>query len=186
MSSNTIYDYVERISELLKIDSRQVGAEHQLLPVQVEVLHYLSVCNRYSDTPMAVAEYLGQTKGTVSQTLKVLEKKDLIIKKVDQADKRIFHLKLSTKGKRVIKQLVPTPLFIKVSDILSEKEQSEIENALKRLLITLLKANNLKTFGVCSSCRYNSKSEGDKYFCELVQQPLTSDDVLLICREHTD
>ena len=86
MNTNHIYDYVERLSELLKIDSRQAGAEHGIQPVQLEVLHYLSICNRYSDTPMAVTEYLGQTKGTVSQTLKVLEKKSLLTKRFDKGD----------------------------------------------------------------------------------------------------
>ena len=80
MKTNQIYDYVERLSELLRVDARQKGAEHGLLPVQLEVLHYLSICNQYSDTPMAVTEYLGQTKGTVSQTLKVLENKALLVK----------------------------------------------------------------------------------------------------------
>ena len=73
MNTNPIFYTVERLSELLKVDSRQAGVEQGLQPVQVEVLHYLSICNKYSDTPMAVTEYLGLTKGTVSQTLKVLE-----------------------------------------------------------------------------------------------------------------
>ena len=66
VNSNLIYDYVERLSELLRVDARRAGAAHGLLPVQLEALHYLSICNCYSDTPMAVTEYLGQTKGTVS------------------------------------------------------------------------------------------------------------------------
>jgi DNA-binding MarR family transcriptional regulator len=60
---------------VLKVRGCQAGAAHGLQPVQLEVLNYLSSCNRYSDTPMAVTEYLGQTKGTVSQTIKTLEKK---------------------------------------------------------------------------------------------------------------
>ena len=184
MKSNYIYNYVERLSELLRIDSRQAGAAHGLQPVQLEVLHYLSACNRYSDTPMAVTEYLGQTKGTVSQTLKVLENKGLLSKQLDKNDKRISHLKVSYKGKRVLGKSIPTAMFIKVCEELPDKKKAEIEASLKNLLITLLQANNLKTFGVCSSCRYNSKNENDDYFCNLIQQPLTDDDIHLICKEH--
>ncbi len=184
MNSNLIYDYVERLSELLRVDARQAGAAHGLLPVQLEALHYLSICNRYSDTPMAVTEYLGQTKGTVSQTLKVLEKKALISKNPDKNDKRVAHLKVSAKGKWLLSQSIPTPMFIKACEDLSADAQSQIEASLSQLLTAVLQANSLKSFGVCRSCRYNSKTEAGGFFCNLVQQPLSGNDVQLICREH--
>ena len=184
MTSNQIYNYVERLGELLRVDSRQAGTEYGLQPVQIEVLHYLSICNRYSDTPMAVTEYLGLTKGTVSQTLKVLENKGLLSKQLDKSDKRISHLKLSTKGKKLLNKIIPTTMFVSACEVLPNKTQSEIASSLKQLLITLIQVNNLKTFGVCSSCRYNSKTEDGGYFCRLVEQPLSVDDIELICREH--
>lgn len=184
MNSNPIYDYVERLSELLRIDSRKAGATHGLQPVQLEVLHYLSLCNKYSDTPMAVTDYLGLTKGTVSQTLKVLEKKELLTKQVDKDDKRIAHLKLSEKGEKLLKNTIPTAIFVNACEEMTDEKQSEIAASLKQLLSTLLQANNFKTFGVCSSCRYNSKAENGGYFCNLVKQPLAESDTQLICKEH--
>ncbi len=184
MELNHIYNYVERLSELLRVDSRQAGAVHGLLPVQLEALHYLSICNRFSDTPMAVTEYLGQTKGTVSQTLKVLEKKELLFKQPDENDKRVSHLKVTARGKRLLNKTIPTPMFIRACEALPDKKQSEIATSLKQLVTTLLQVNNLKTFGVCSSCRYNGKTEDGGYFCNLVKQPLSVDNLRLICREH--
>ncbi len=184
MNTNNIYNYVERLSELLRVDSRQAGAGHGLQPVQLEALHYLSICNRYSDTPMAVTEYLGQTKGTVSQTLKVLEKKELLCKHLDKNDKRVYHLKVTSKGKRLINKTIPTTMFVNACDLLSDKKRLEIEHSLKQLLIAVLQANNMKTFGVCKSCRYNSRIKDGGYFCNFVLQPLTEGDVQLICKEH--
>ena len=183
MKSIQIYNYVERLSKLLRVDSRQAGAKFGLQPVQLEALHYLSICNQYSDTPMAVTEYLGQTKGTVSQTLKVLEKKELLSKYPDKKDKRVSHLKVTLKGKQLLKQLIPTPMFIKACRALSDKDQSQIISALDQLLIMLLRANNMKAFGVCKNCRYNSKTDNGGYFCNLVQQPLSVGDIKLLCRE---
>ena len=184
MKSNGIYDHVERLSELLRVDSRQAGAKHGLQPIQLEVLHYLSICNRYSDTPMAVTEYLGQTKGTVSQTLKLLESKGLLSKIADLQDKRVSHLKVSSKGKSLLQQAVPSPIFIKVCKTLSDDKQSEIVTTLKELLLILLQENKMKAFGVCDTCRYNTKTKGGEYFCDLIKQPLTNDDIKLICREY--
>lgn len=184
MKSNGIYDHVERLSELLRVDSRQAGAEHGIQPIQLEVLHYLSICNRYSDTPMAVTEYLGQTKGTVSQTLKLLESKGLLSKIPDQQDRRVAHLKISPEGKALLQQTIPSPMFIKACESLSDEKQSEIVSTLKELLLTLLQENRMKTFGVCGTCRYNTKAKNGEFFCDLVKQPLTNNDVTLICREH--
>lgn len=179
-----IYDYIERLSELLRSETRQVGISHGLQPVQLEVLHYLSLCNRFSDTPMAVTEYLGQTKGTVSQTLKVLEKKQLLAKQIDANDKRVTHLRLTAEGEKILQQCLPTPAFHQTCAQLSAAQQNEIEQALNVLLRTILRSNQMKSFGACHTCQHNHKTAAGGYYCNLVQQPLSVEDVALICREH--
>ena len=168
MTSNLIYNYSERLSGLLRVDSRQAGLELGLQPVQLEALHYLSICNQFSDTPMTVTEYLGQTKGTVSQTLKVLEKKELISKQPDATDKRVAHLKLTEKGRQIVNQLVPTPMFNSVCLQLSDAQQAQIEAALKLLLGHYLHSNKLKSFGVCGSCQHNEKIDEKKLLLSVV------------------
>ena len=80
MKTEPIYQYLERMANLLRTDTRRSMVEKGLQPVQLEALHYLSQCNRYSDTPAAVADFLGLTKGTVSQTLGLLENVGMIEK----------------------------------------------------------------------------------------------------------
>ncbi len=184
MQSNRLYNHLERLTELLRTDLRKSGIEHGLQPVQLEVLHYLSVCNRYSDTPLAVTEYLGQTKGTVSQTIKVLEQKELLLKRSDTQDKRVSHLELTKKGRKLLDRLVPPPMLIKACGKLPQKAHEQINHALRQLVMALLQSNGMKSFGVCHTCRYNGRSEDGGYYCNLVQQPLTMDDAQRICREH--
>ncbi|MDX2506110.1 MAG: MarR family winged helix-turn-helix transcriptional regulator [Gammaproteobacteria bacterium] len=184
MNTKQIYDYIERLGNLLRTGSRHDLAEYGLQPIHLEVLHYLSLCNRYSDTPMGVTDYLGQTKGTVSQTLKVLEKKRLLSKHPDSNDKRITHLKISSAGKKLIDEIIPSSLFIHACEQLTERSQTQTIKALKELLQAIQYANSMKSFGVCHTCRYNQKNENNGYFCELTQESLSSDDIQLICREH--
>ena len=49
---------------------------------------------------------------------------------------------------------------------------------LRLLLSSVQKANNLRTFAQCYSCRFNQKID-DGYLCELTQESLTEDDVVL-------
>ncbi|WP_020406691.1 MarR family winged helix-turn-helix transcriptional regulator [Hahella ganghwensis] len=184
MNTNIIYGHVERLSELLRLDSRTAGLEYGLQPVQLEVLRYLSVSNRFSDTPMAVTEYLGQTKGTVSQTLKVLEKKELLVKKNDEKDRRSTHLVLTEQGQKLLEEIIPSEVFLNACKDLTGSERKDITAALARLILSLLKANNMKTFGVCKTCRYNTRTNTGDYYCNLVKTALSDYEVELICREH--
>ncbi len=184
MKTLQIYNFMERLSNLLRTDSRRGGAEYGLQPIQLEALHYLSICNRYSDTPMATTEYLGQTKGTVSQTLKVLENKGLLTKHTDANDKRISHLKVSRAGYKLLQKAIPSPLFAQACEQMTDKDQTQIIDTLEKLLLTLQHSNNMKSFGVCNTCCYNQKIKTNNYFCNLTKEPLSGGDVQLICREH--
>lgn len=175
---------LERLSSLLRSESRNLLSEHGLQPVQFEALQFLSIANRYSDTPMAVTEFLGQTKGTVSQTLKVLEKKGLLTKIADVKDKRVTHLQVTRDGKNLIEQILPSPIMRGACDLLDEDEVSVINSSLNTLLYKLQQANSFKSFGQCASCRHNIKKGSGDYLCGLTQEPLTTTDIKLICREH--
>ncbi|WP_324724523.1 MarR family winged helix-turn-helix transcriptional regulator [Lelliottia sp. JS-SCA-14] len=59
-------------------------------------------CNRYCNTPDATSQYLGLTKGTVTQSLNKLESEGLLTKKNDGRDKRIVHLVLTPKARKVM------------------------------------------------------------------------------------
>lgn len=178
-----VHDLIERLGNLVRADVRAVCHASGVRPVQLEALHYLTQCNRYSDTPQAVAEYLGLTKGTVSQTLKVLEEKGLLKKRSDPGDKRVVHLTPTASGRRLVERVVPSDLLAMGVGRLSKSEQQATGEALRLLLRSVQKANSLRTFAPCHSCRFNQKID-DGYLCELTQEALTADDVVLICREH--
>jgi len=174
---------LERLTTLVRGDLRASLLEYGLQPVQFEALYYLSKCNRYSDTPMAVTEYLGQTKGTISQTLKVLEREGLIKKKGDVLDKRVSHLALTEAGQEIINKVVPSLLLSRGLTTLPEKQQKEIEDNLVKLLRAVQQGNELKSFGQCASCSHNIKS-ANGILCGLTEESLTEADTQLICREH--
>lgn len=63
---------IDRLDRL----ARNGEVSGDLNPAQWEALRFVSRANRFSRTPAALAEYLGSTRGTVSQTLIALEKRD--------------------------------------------------------------------------------------------------------------
>lgn len=185
MNTYEIYRAVERLGELMKVSTRQLGAEFGLQPVQLEVLHYLTLCNRYSDNVMAVAEYLGQTKGTISQTVKVLEQKGFIEKVPDSKDKRASHLQVTDKGRELITDKLPDRQFQQAIAALSDNKQETLLLSLNDLVSALIQSNKINTFGVCKTCKYNVRRE-EKYHCTLLNVELKSPEVEKLCREHTE
>jgi DNA-binding MarR family transcriptional regulator len=184
MNTESIYDYLERIANLIRTDVRKMGVAKGLQPVQLEALHYLSRCNRYSNTPVAVADYLGLTKGTVSQTLGVLESSGLIEKQSDRNDRRVVHLNLTNEGFRVVSESIPPNILRSAVDGLSESARSEITASLNRVLREMQTANKLKTFGSCKTCRHHLVQEDGTRRCGLTMEWLTETDAEKICREH--
>lgn len=154
---------------------KAAGAEGLQL-VHFEILRYLSLCNRYSNTAQALSEYLGQTKGSISQSLKFLEEHGYIERRPDAQDKRYVRLFLTEAGRaclgRMAGGLIP--------DL---PDDPELVQALRRVLGRWQESNDLKGFGQCQSCKYNN-SEGGRFFCDLLKERLSAEDVTKICREH--
>lgn len=183
-TANQIYDYLERIGNLVRMGARRVEAMKGLQPVQIEALHYLSSCNRYSNTPLAVAEYLGLTKGTVSQSLSVLESYGLIEKIPDVSDRRVVRLVLTPLGNELIKEAIPPRLLDIAVESLSEERRQAIVDALASMLQAMQRANQLKSFGLCKTCRHHRHEADGNRWCGLTREPLLPADAEKICREH--
>ena len=176
-------DLLERLNNLLRMEARAFGRKYGLQPVQIEALTYLTRCNRYSDTPQAVTEYLGLTKGTVSQSLKVLEQKGFLRKQQDTEDKRVTHLAVTAKGRKLIDQAFPAKSLQAALAKTNTDQENKVEETLRSLLREMQQLHDRRTFAACHTCRFNERQKKG-YFCGLTKEPLSNRDVHLICREH--
>ncbi|RED15149.1 MarR family winged helix-turn-helix transcriptional regulator [Parasphingopyxis lamellibrachiae] len=174
---------VERLARLVQNDSHTGG----LLPSQWEALRYVERANRFSSSPGALAVYLGLTKGTVSQTIKVLAGKGLVRKAPTLADRRAVKLELTAKGRETLKN-DPIQEMQDCIDALPAGDRNSMETALENLLRDMLKNRLGRPFGICRSCRYFRRDHetGAPHLCSLLDEPLSNDDSNLICIEQTE
>ncbi|MFM8331447.1 MAG: MarR family winged helix-turn-helix transcriptional regulator [Candidatus Methylumidiphilus sp.] len=184
MNTIAIYDHLERIANLLRTDTRRTGTARGLHPVHMEALHYLCNCNRYSNTPAAVSDYLGLTKGTVSQTLAVLENAGFIEKRPDAKDRRVVHLQVTERGAALVAEAIPPKILQAAMAQTPEAEQARVLAELARVLRALQQANQLRTFGVCKTCRHHQIETEDTHRCGLTGEILQGIDIDQLCREH--
>ncbi|KAB2310093.1 winged helix-turn-helix transcriptional regulator [Betaproteobacteria bacterium SCN2] len=180
-----LLDTVERLGNLLRVGLRQAGVAQGLQPIHLQALLYLNEANRYSNTPQALAEYLGLTKGTVSQSLLLLARRRLIARHADDKDGRVVRLTLTDKGKEVLKELGLTNAWRDALQSASPARLSSATKVLKEALATLQARNGYRSFGVCVTCRHNLHIGPRSYVCGLTKEKLSSREVSKICREHS-
>ncbi len=169
--------WLERLTSLYKSQVRQAANSEGIQPVHVEILQYLSICNRYSNTAQALSEYLGQTKGSISQSLKLLEKDGYVERRQCADDKRVTRLDMTAKAKSTVKRMATSlmPNF---------GEAKEASDAVKSLLMDWQLKKDHHGFGQCQSCRFNQSMSNGKFKCGLTGEPLTKVEIKQICREH--
>lgn len=182
MESTRELELLERISTLLRSEARQAARREGLQPVQVDVVVYLGRCNRYSDTPAAVAEYLGLTKGTASQSILRLEEKGLIERVKDENDGRVSHLGLTADGRRVAATTWKRPLAAALREV--GDQRGELAEHLEGALGALQQNTQSKSFATCPTCRHLEQHGARSFRCGLTQEDLTAKDRTLICCAH--
>jgi DNA-binding MarR family transcriptional regulator len=173
---------LERLGALIQQSVRDDAARHGLLPIHIQVLHYLVRANRYSDLPIAIAEYFGITRGTVSQTLAVLERKGLLTKESDARHGKRLHLKLTPAGESVLSE----SWVERVEEALSERaiEAVALESTLRNLLSAMQRVNGQRAFGLCRQCAHFLTEESGAR-CGLTHEALATEQTDRICREWT-
>lgn len=174
---NDTYIWLERLSSLQRSLMRKAANEEGLQLVHVEILQYLSLCNRYSNTAQSLSEYLGQTKGSISQSLKFLDDDGLIKRVPCKEDGRIVRLHLTDKAQDTLKRIQKTivPIF---------EGDEKIILAFKNILKTWQRQEGQKSFGQCRSCRFNVDKGNGTFQCGMTKETLKAFETLQICREH--
>lgn len=174
---NDIDIWLERLSSLYKSQMRQAVSSEGIQLVHLEILQYLSISNKYSNTAQAMTEYLGQTKGSISQSIKLLEKEGFIERRPCTKDKRVTRVYLTELGQDSLKRM---SAFLMPN--LEDSQNTAL--AIQSLLQNWQSKNNHKGFGQCQSCRFNQDLGNDEFQCGLTGEPLAKTEIRKICREH--
>lgn len=157
-----------------------------LNPAQWEALRYLVRANRFSRTPAALADYVGSTRGTISQTLIALEQKGLAVRSASARDGRSVELALTRRGEAVLKQ---DPLLRLAKDIVTgtDDDPAKLVSMLQAVLASTIARNDGRAFGVCHSCRHFHRNArpgaSSPHHCGLLDEPLSDADSNDICQE---
>jgi DNA-binding MarR family transcriptional regulator len=171
----------EMIDRLGRINAADEWGE-DINPTQRTALSYLARANRFSRSPSQVSDFMTATRGTVSQTLKVLARKGLIAEIRSEYDKRSISYSITEKGEALLQK---TGTIENAVSLLNDDESSLLLGGLETLMRNVLKQRNFKAFGVCETCKHHlRKSHG--LVCDLLGEPLSPAEAKKICHEYSE
>lgn len=180
---NKIVAGLERLSQVFRILLWEKAKEHNLSPIQIQLLIFL----QHHAADLSTISYLAQefnfTKPTISDAIKVLEQKGFIKKFTSSTDTRSYTIQLTTSGKELVRatENYPNPLISLIART-SETDKIVLWRNIYTLIFQLNKLEVISVQRTCFNCKYYS-NRSKKHFCNLLNQKLDTQEIRIDCGE---
>ncbi|WP_108869194.1 MarR family winged helix-turn-helix transcriptional regulator [Aquimarina aquimarini] len=177
---------LSRLSEVFKILLWEQAKELKLSPIQIQILNFIV----YHKQELCNVSYLSRefnvTKPTISDAIRVLVKKEILIKDYSSSDNRSYTLMLSLKGKKIVDQTknYTNPIKKQLSKV-EEEDLKSIYKTVSKLIYQLNRTGVLSVQRTCFGCTfYKEKKEG--HYCNLLKSELQDIEIRLDCPEYQE
>lgn len=177
---------LERISQVFKVLLWEHAKSLGLSPTQIQIMVFLANHKPEYCTVSYLAKEFNITKPTVSDAIKVLEKKQLIGKDFSSSDNRSYTVFLSDEGKAIVLQTekFANPIRNQV-DKLDLESLNQLYKSISQVIYGLNSSGLLTVQRMCFSCKFHRESK-DGHFCNYLNRKLHYSDMRLDCSEFED
>lgn len=175
---------LERLSQVFKVLLWEKAKKHDLTPIQIQILIFIKHHSAAKTTVSYLSKEFNLTKATVSDTIKILERKEYISKIENEKDSRSYSMELTMKGLEMVllTEDFTDPLF----DLVAQRSENDKTILWKNMTSIIEQLHNLKVINVqstCYNCGYFVQRDGKKH-CQLMDIPLKTNDIRLDCPDH--
>lgn len=184
--SSKIVAGLERVSEVFKILLWEKAKLVGLSPIQIQILIFIAFHKRNLCNVSHLAKEFNVTKPTVSDAIKILDKKALILKDFSSSDSRSYSITLSDLGNDMVSQTYDfsNPLKKQI-DGFSPPELESLFGTLSQLIYKLNRNGILSVQRTCYGCKFYKKSQETDY-CNLLKKELMTQEIRLDCPEYEE
>jgi DNA-binding MarR family transcriptional regulator len=162
--------------------ARAVG----LSPTQSQILALLS--DDSADTPSAIADALGVSLPTISDSVRALVAKKLVTRTSSPHDHRATELRLTRAGRAEAQRAASLPEFLVSSlRMLSDSRQQVLLSVVVALLRAMQEEGHVPAQRMCLTCTFFRQRVRDgarPHHCALVDAPMAPTHLRLACDEH--
>lgn len=174
---------LERIAEAFRVLLWEETKKTGLSPTQLQLLIYLLHHPDHTTIPSYLATEFNMTKATITDSLRMLLKKDLIEKFPDPNDARSYSIKLTKEGKSISTNATQfsNKLFASINGL----PKTTKDQLLEGLLHTIDQLNERSVISLqrmCKHCRFLENKDNGHY-CGFLEQPLGPTELRIDCPE---
>jgi DNA-binding MarR family transcriptional regulator len=180
---------LERLSQAFRVLLWEQYRRHGLSPIQTQIITYLRFHPPEECTVGQLAAEFDLTQPTVSDAVRVLEDKGLVVRQRAESDRRRVVLRLTPTGRQRADELSTwADAFLNVNAGFSEEERAIVLRYLIDLIETLQRAGIITVARMCSTCRFFRRDHVPgalaPHYCTLLERPLAPSDLRVDCPEH--
>ncbi|SNZ00874.1 MarR family winged helix-turn-helix transcriptional regulator [Flagellimonas pacifica] len=181
--SSKIVTGLERISQAFKVLLWEKAKQLGLSPIQIQILIFVAYHKSEFNNVSFLAQEFNVTKPTISDAIRVLIKKDLVIKDHSSADNRSYTILLSGAGKNVVSETehFTNPLTEQL-ELVDNAEKENLFKTLSKLIYQLNQIGVLTVQRTCFGCKFYQGTVNNHY-CHLLEKQLKHSDIRLDCVE---
>jgi len=174
---------LERISEAFRYLLWEHAKTIGLSPIQIQILIFIAYHKNELCNVSYLAKEFNVTKPTISDAVKALEKKNLIIKDFSGVDSRSYTILLSEAGREIVSETeqFANPIEDKLETI-EEQDLQVLYKSISKLIYNLNKTGIITVQRTCFNCKFYEKI-GDQHHCHLLETDLFDNDIRLDCLE---
>lgn len=174
---------LDRISEVFRTLIWEKAKLTGLSPTQIQILIFIAYHKPGLCNVSQLAKEFNVTKPTISDAVKILDRKKMILKDYSAADNRSYTIRLSTLGEGIVAQTDDFANPLKTQ--LDTMDQADLESVFKTISELIYKLNRTGIITVqrtCFGCKfYEKRPDGD--YCNLLKKDLLNEDIRLDCPE---
>jgi DNA-binding MarR family transcriptional regulator len=146
---------LSKVSLALKSKSWRDAGQHGLSPTQAQILALLQSKGTSGMRLSEVADGLAITAATASDSVRVLDEKELVQKARSQVDGRAIAITLTDKGQRLAAKTSGwSDLLLNTVGELSELEQTVFLRGLIKMILKLQQSGQIPIAHMCVTCHF--------------------------------
>lgn len=180
---------LDRIAAAMRADEWGVAEEAGLTPTQLHALTFIAGRGEAGLRLRAVAEHLGVTQPTATDSIAALARKGLLVKLPDPQDKRAVAIRATPAGCDVVRAIgLAMTSAERALETLTPQEQQKLLDLVIKTIRALQQAKAIPPQRLCVTCRhfrpYAHEDAELPHHCALVDAAFGGRHLRLDCPEH--
>lgn len=176
---------LEKISQAFKVILWNENKKYGLSPIQLQIIVFLLSHNEEFRTISNLANEFNTTKASISDSVKLLEKKGFVYKEKNKNDSRVSTITLTEKSINIAKEISKfSEVIANTVDKISPEKKVILLESLLEIIHELFNQNIISIQRMCFTCCYYNKSEDNNYFCSIMSKEIKSLNLEVDCNEY--